>query len=313
MVVSRRSGKRPPRWAARLQARVGSGSASPPRFEPTVLASPRSLSQFGLARLVSAGRRARCCHAEGAPVGAIGPNFGGTLDRCRSVPGSATQAKPTGSGARTHGAFRQLPLRRCCTAASGGRLTEAQECEAAPRFMTKSHVKVVLQGNRDHTVRIIGMRAVKYCQPPLAGTIFDSPPAGAEESEWIGFDLDSSDTSARPRDRQSRAGISTRHYFEAKTISLKPGEQEVLQVLAKTWKYYCQYRIEMTVLDGSKTTTQMISNGDQPFQVTGVMVTDDHGINRIAYSRYRAVYLGGVNSPLHDSSFVRKRPATVGA
>jgi hypothetical protein len=160
-----------------------------------------------------------------------------------------------------------------------------------------SHVKVVLQGNRDHTVRIIGMRAVKYCQPPLAGTIFDSPPAGAEESEWIGFDLDSSDTSARPRDRQSRAGISTRHYFEAKTISLKPGEQEVLQVLAKTWKYYCQYRIEMTVLDGSKTTTQMISNGDQPFQVTGVMVTDDHGINRIAYSRYRAVYLGGVNSP----------------
>jgi hypothetical protein len=140
MVVSRRSGKRPPRWAARLQARVGSGSASPPRFEPTVLASPRSLSQFGLARLVSAGRRARCCHAEGAPVGAIGPNFGGTLDRCRSVPGSATQAKPTGSGARTHGAFRQLPLRRCCTAASGGRLTEAQECEAAPRFMTKSQL-----------------------------------------------------------------------------------------------------------------------------------------------------------------------------
>jgi hypothetical protein len=31
MAVSRRSGKsRPPRWAARLQARVGSGSASPP-------------------------------------------------------------------------------------------------------------------------------------------------------------------------------------------------------------------------------------------------------------------------------------------
>jgi Arc/MetJ family transcription regulator len=100
MVVSRRSGEsRPPRWAARLQARVGSGSASPPRFEPTVLASPRSLSQFGLARLVSAGRRARCCHAEGAPVGAIGPNFGGTLDRCRSVPGSATQTQsPPGRG-----------------------------------------------------------------------------------------------------------------------------------------------------------------------------------------------------------------------
>jgi hypothetical protein len=44
MVVSRRSGtSRPPRWAARLQARVGSGSASPPPVAPTVLASALSV------------------------------------------------------------------------------------------------------------------------------------------------------------------------------------------------------------------------------------------------------------------------------
>jgi hypothetical protein len=69
MVVSRRSGKRPPRWAARRQARVGSGSASPPPVAPTVPASPRSLSQFGLARLVSAGRRADAARLGGLREG----------------------------------------------------------------------------------------------------------------------------------------------------------------------------------------------------------------------------------------------------
>ena len=137
MVVSRRSGEsRPPRWAARLQARVGSGSASPPRFEPTVLASPRSLSQFGLARLVSAGRRARCCHAEGAPVGAIGPNFGGTLDRCRSVPGSATPGEsPPGRGSHSWSASpaTAAPLLHCGLSWQTHRTTRMRG--RSPRFV----------------------------------------------------------------------------------------------------------------------------------------------------------------------------------
>jgi hypothetical protein len=94
MAVSRRSGKsRPPRWAARLQARVGSGSASPPPVEPTNWPAHCLVCQFGLAGLVSAGRRARCCQVGTPPGGAIGPNFGGTLGRCRTVLGSATPSQ----------------------------------------------------------------------------------------------------------------------------------------------------------------------------------------------------------------------------
>jgi hypothetical protein len=48
MVVSRRSGERPPRGPARLQARVGSGSASPPPVEPTYLGQ-RTVSSASLA------------------------------------------------------------------------------------------------------------------------------------------------------------------------------------------------------------------------------------------------------------------------
>jgi hypothetical protein len=80
MVVSRRSrALRPPRRAARLQARMGSGSASPPRAEPTVLASPRSLSQFGLVRLVAAGRRADAARLGGLREGPLGPTSAGPL------------------------------------------------------------------------------------------------------------------------------------------------------------------------------------------------------------------------------------------
>jgi hypothetical protein len=77
MAVSRRSGRRPPRWAARLQARVGSGSASPPPVEPTVWPAHGLLYQFGLPRLVSAGRRADAARLGRRRKGPLGPTSAG--------------------------------------------------------------------------------------------------------------------------------------------------------------------------------------------------------------------------------------------
>src|SRR5215207_2326694 len=95
MAVSRRSGKsRPPRWAARLQARVGSGSASPP---------PARADEPGQHTVSSASLawRALCLLADvpmlpgwDAAGRAIGPNFGGTLGRCRSVLGARPKRRP---------------------------------------------------------------------------------------------------------------------------------------------------------------------------------------------------------------------------
>jgi hypothetical protein len=84
---------RPPRWVARLQARVGSGSASPPpgrADEP----GQRTVSLASLAGgpCVCWPTR-RCCQVGTLPGGAIGPNFCGTLGRCRTVLGSATPSE----------------------------------------------------------------------------------------------------------------------------------------------------------------------------------------------------------------------------
>jgi hypothetical protein len=124
---------RPPRPAARLQAWVGSGSASPPPVEPTNLASALSLLPVWPGAPCVCWPTRRCCHAGTPPVGAIGPNFRGTLGRCRTVLGNAT---PTESqcvgGSCSWWRCATYRLRRSCTALSGGRLTGPQDCEATP-------------------------------------------------------------------------------------------------------------------------------------------------------------------------------------
>ena len=94
MVVSRRSGNsRPPRWAARLQARVGSGSASPPPVEPTNLASALSLLPVWPGAPCVCWPTRRCCQVGTPPGGAIRPNFRRTLGRCRRRLESTPQAQ----------------------------------------------------------------------------------------------------------------------------------------------------------------------------------------------------------------------------
>ena len=168
-----------------------------------------------------------------------------------------------------------------------------------------SIVKVVVEGNRDNLVRIIGMRAIKHCQAPLTGTVFSDPAAGADDSIMIGFDLDSNDINARIATPESMFQQSIgRGYFGSKTISLKPKEQQVLQVLARTRKHYCEYRLQMTVLDRGKTFTEVVGNGKEPFRVTSYVM----GANGVDISRYKAAYFGGVISPTHDSAYVRVDP-----
>jgi hypothetical protein len=135
MAVSRRSGtSRPPRWAARLQARVGSGSASPPSGradEPGPAHGP--FCQFGLARLVPAGRRADAARLERRREGPLGPTSAGPTAATAPCWGARHQAKtPGASGARAlGGAWPPTVYTAPETLPSGGRLTGPQDCEAA--------------------------------------------------------------------------------------------------------------------------------------------------------------------------------------
>jgi hypothetical protein len=164
-----------------------------------------------------------------------------------------------------------------------------------------SIVKAVLEGNRAHPVRITGMRPIKHCQAPLSGTIFDSPPAGADISIAIGFDLDRTRPIAQAI---TDSGEWQGDYFAKYTVSLKPGEQQTFQIISKTERQYCEYTLELTVLDEGKTVTQVLDNNRGPFRVTALQPE----LGSIPYGRYQAAYIGGVASPNGD--WIRVDPLT---
>ena len=115
MVVSRRSGKRPPRWAARLQAKVGSGSASPPLGRADEPGPAHGLlCQFGLAGLVSAGRRADAARLGGLREGPLG----------------LTSAGPSAAAAQRWGARPQAKVRYVPAARAGGSAWPPTGCAA---------------------------------------------------------------------------------------------------------------------------------------------------------------------------------------
>jgi hypothetical protein len=138
IAVSRRSGKsRPPRWAARLQARVGSASASPPPVEPTN-PGQRAVPSASLAW------RDLCLLAD-APMlpgwNAAGRGHSAQLPRDpRLPPHRAGERDPkrrplVRPGLSSWWRFATYRLRRSCTALSGGRLTYARLRGRSPRLV----------------------------------------------------------------------------------------------------------------------------------------------------------------------------------
>ena len=65
-------------------------------------------------------------------------------------------------------------------------------------------VQLVLAGNRKEAVRIIDLRPLATCAPPLDGVLFEDPPAGSDESIRIDFDLDQKGAREPPTRRTGR-------------------------------------------------------------------------------------------------------------
>lgn len=161
-------------------------------------------------------------------------------------------------------------------------------------------IQLVLAGNRNQPVRILGMQPVGECRAPLAGTLFDSPPAAEDNSVSIGFNLDKPDPAAQVYSETTGFGAD---YFSSKTVSLRYQKQQVFQIVARTAKHYCKFRLQLSVLAGGKTSTETIGDGPHPFQVTGLLPASSNSVDG-----YKRAYVGGVLSPC-GSRFVQVNPA----
>ncbi len=164
------------------------------------------------------------------------------------------------------------------------------------------NIKLILEGNRDQPIRILDMRPLKTCRDPYTGTLVYSPSAGADDTVRVGMDLDQPVTVARALQSGEWGGP----YFQQKTVSLTRGEQQAFEITALTNRYYCEFTLQFTVLDGSQTITQVVSDHGKPFRVSAVAVA----AGAVAFSRFAALYVGGVGNPDGTGKFVRADPAT---
>jgi hypothetical protein len=166
------------------------------------------------------------------------------------------------------------------------------------------NIKLVLEGNRDQPIRILDMVPLKTCRDPYTGTLVYSPSAGADSTVRVGLDLDQPVTVARSLHEGQWGGP----YFQEKTVSLTRGEQQAFEITAQTIRYACEFTLQFTVLDGSQTITQVVSDHGKPFRVSAIV--SDSAAGALAFSRYAALYVGGVGNPDGTGKFVRADPAT---
>jgi hypothetical protein len=150
-----------------------------------------------------------------------------------------------------------------------------------------SEIKLVVVGNRPEPVAITGMSVTKRCGPPLSGTLFYSPPAGAQMLVGVGFNLDSTNSSAQNFNNGQLSG----DYFGSHFISLHEGEIETFEITAVT-KNYCDFSLNLQTVDGSSSQNETIRNGSQPFRVTALVQNPSFGPGDL--SHYHVLYVGGV-------------------
>ncbi|MCT9934141.1 hypothetical protein N5079_28445 [Planotetraspora sp. A-T 1434] len=165
-------------------------------------------------------------------------------------------------------------------------------------------IKLVLQGARKTQVRIIGMRALPHCSSALRGTFFNSPSAGSAEVIGLGFDLNERYVKAR---NLHRNGELTGDYFADRTILLKHNEEEVFKLHVNTAdNRYCEFRIQISVLDNGRVFKEIVDDHGMPFRVTAYIGDGNDEPEDI----YPVVYNGGVLTSDQPWELVKPKPKT---
>ncbi|WP_146174891.1 hypothetical protein [Umezawaea tangerina] len=143
--------------------------------------------------------------------------------------------------------------------------------------------EVTLEGRRTSEVVVTDMRPklVAPCEPPLDGSLVETPAQGAGDKFRFGVAVD------RPNPVMMTIGGGTAPfpYFEQKTIRLPKGEKNVVTVEATTSGPHCRWTIEVDyIADGKRGQMSVTAPGGKPFEVTG----------HLDPARYSSVFLAAL-------------------
>ncbi|MCP2344516.1 hypothetical protein [Nonomuraea roseoviolacea] len=149
-----------------------------------------------------------------------------------------------------------------------------------------SVIKVVIRGNRNAPIRVVGMKAVPRCRSPLAGMLFLSSMVGSTPNEAIEFDLDQAD----PQAQLAHGDGTYAEFFQERTVSLRRGEDVTLQMTARSRTRYCEFVFAVDVLTDAGVVTQTIDDHGKPFKVTATLEA----------AAYNSLYVSGPADPLDN-------------
>ena len=129
-------------------------------------------------------------------------------------------------------------------------------------------IRIILQGNRNEPVRILGIQPINLRRTdPLDGVLFDMF-GGQGEISNIQMDFNLDKLSPHALTVISNDDITSRPFFKAHTISLTNGEQAVLVIQASTYCYSASFDLAVNYVVGSTTRTDVISHNGHPFRVS---------------------------------------------
>lgn len=144
---------------------------------------------------------------------------------------------------------------------------EKQIREAGGVDIEDVFIRVVLRGNRNEPILILGVRPVDLQRDkPLNGVLFEIGAQGENGNIQMGFNLD------RPAPEAVNVtgggSLTTAPFFESHSISLADHESAVLVVEVATKCYSAKFKLAVDYMIGNKTKHEVISNNGSPFMVT---------------------------------------------
>ncbi len=124
---------------------------------------------------------------------------------------------------------------------------------------SRTDMRIIAQAGADQ-VSISGIRArMIQREPPLQGTGFVCPSAGAVEIRSVAIDLDEPD----PTGRVVEGGKS-----EAVAFTVGENDTEIFDITAFTEKCYCKWVLELVTTQGGDEKIVTVDNDGVPFETT---------------------------------------------
>ncbi|WP_256103558.1 hypothetical protein [Streptomyces sp. ODS05-4] len=147
----------------------------------------------------------------------------------------------------------------------------AWSAEHRATVLSAGTLTVTLRGNAAEQVRIADIDVRKKCRPPLSGTHFTEYTQGSGDTVALGIDLDAADPQPQLRAPNTSTGPkwTGRNYFDERTLTLNPGEQETLAIGVVADRHHCAFTLELVVATADGVLTQPIDRQGRPFEVTG--------------------------------------------